>query len=94
MSDSLTIEPLTPEDSETLWALVDYGTIASMVPLSRDAGGDHNFTFDTDASVSDPFGGTVSSDFAFQETLSPAQAGVPDRTHSPSFWWDDGEDIN
>ena len=86
MSDSLVIEPLTAEDSETLWALVDYGTMSSMAPLSQVAPCDNNFSFDINASVSDLFGGTVSSDFVFQETGSPAQLGVPDRTQSPSLW--------
>ena len=95
MSDSLVIEPLTPEDSETLWSLIDYGTVASMAPLGQIvASCDYNFSFDTNASVSDLFGGPISSDFASQETVSSAQLGVPDRTPSPSLWWGNREDIN
>ena len=93
-SNSLVIEPLTPENSETLWALVDHSTMASMAPLSQLASCDNNLSFDTNASVSDLFGQTVSSDFSFQETGSPAQLGVPDSTQSPSLWWGNGEDVN
>ena len=91
MSDSLVIDPLTPEDSETLWALVDYGTMASMAPIRQAAPGDHSFSFDADASVSDFFGESVSSDFAPQETASPAQLGVLAYTQPPDLWWGNEE---
>ena len=93
MSDSLVIEPLSPENSETLWALVDFGTMASMAHERETAPRDHSFSFDADASVSDLLGESVSSDFALQETVSPAQLGVPAYAQPPDLWWGNEEEI-
>ena len=93
VSDSLVIEPLKPEDSETLWTLLDYGTMASMAPVCQPVPCGKSFSFDKDASVSDFFGESVFSDFALQETVPPAQLGASAYTQPPDLWWGNEEDI-
>ena len=94
VSESTVIEPLTPEDSEKLWALLDYSTIISMVPLSQGASYDDTFSFHTTGSMPDVFRGEGSSTFAFPEPDSAAQLGVANRTRSPSIWGGTMVDIN